>query len=69
MLSVGESLLSEIDGYGEERWHRHDETIAGPRSTLGALAQYSMTVPGQPAFVHASIHLGHLDWLQPARAS
>jgi hypothetical protein len=51
---IADALLGEIEGHPEAEWRT---------GGVGDLAQYAMTVPGQPAFVHAAIHLDELGWL------
>lgn len=64
--AVRDALLAEFGRYGDEDW-----TGAGPGRTpplargTGALAQRIWTVPGQPAFWHAAVHLNQL----PAEAT
>jgi hypothetical protein len=53
------ALLTEIGGYTESEWRSADDS-----RSVGAVAQHAMTVPSQPAYVHAAIHLGELDWLR-----
>jgi hypothetical protein len=45
--AVREAFLAELEGYDDEAW----------QSGVGALAQRVCTVPGQPAFWHAALHL------------
>lgn len=53
------ALLTEIRGYTESEW-----LAAGEGRSVGDLAQHAMTVPGNPSYVHAAIHLGELGWLR-----
>jgi hypothetical protein len=49
---VHDALLEELGRYSEQAWAEADG--------IGALAQRVCTVPGQPAFWHAAIHLRRL---------
>lgn len=55
LLATQDALLAELDRYTDDQWRAP--------GGVGVLAQYAMTVPGQPAYVHAAVHLGELDWL------
>ncbi len=59
LLTVRDALLDEFGQYSERAWAQ-----AGPEPLLadgvGALAQRVWTVPGQPAFWHAAVHLHQL---------
>jgi hypothetical protein len=61
LLSARDALLTEIQAYPESQWQAA-ESDRGP-SGVGAFAQYAMTVPGKPAYVHAALHLDELGWL------
>jgi len=56
LLSTRDALLTEVQSYPESQWDAAE-------SGVGSLAQYAMTVPGQPAYVHAALHLDELGWL------
>jgi hypothetical protein len=59
--AVRDALLDEFSRYDDEQWRA---PIAGTRSgaeSIGALAQYVMTVPGNAPYWHAAIHLGELE--------
>ena len=57
---VRDSLLDELSRYEDEQW-RARTALGHPRvSSVGALAEYVMTVPGSAAYWHAAIHLGLL---------
>jgi len=47
LVTVRDALLTELDEYDEETW----------RSGTGELAQRICTVPGQPSYWHAALHL------------
>lgn len=53
--AVRDALLGELAGHDDASWAR----LAGVRpGSVGALAQYVMTVPGNDPYRHAAIHLG-----------
>jgi len=56
LLSTRDALLTEVQSYANAQWEAAE-------SGVGSLAQYAMTVPGKPAYVHAAIHLDELGWL------
>jgi hypothetical protein len=47
LVTVRDAFLTELDEYDEETW----------QSGTGALAQRVCTVPGQPSYWHAALHL------------
>jgi hypothetical protein len=51
---VHDAVLATLAGHDEASWSR------GGQDGIGALAQRAWTVPGQPAFWHAAIHLRQL---------
>jgi hypothetical protein len=55
LVNVRDALLTEIQRYPEPEWQAAE--------AIGALAQHAMTVPSEPPFVHAAIHLDELGWL------
>ncbi|GII80781.1 hypothetical protein Sru01_57630 [Sphaerisporangium rufum] len=55
--TVRHALLAELTGYGEE-WHARPAVDHERATSLGALAQYAMSVPGAVPYWHAAIHLG-----------
>lgn len=59
LRAVHDAVLGELGRYPGQAW-----TDAGPLPTLaqgiGGLAQKVWTVPGQPAFWHAAIHLNQV---------
>jgi hypothetical protein len=59
LQTTHDALLTELLGYTETEW-----VPDGDAGGVGAMAQHAMTVPGKPSYVHASIHLGELDWIR-----
>ncbi len=55
LVSVRDALLTEIQRYSEAEWQAPE--------AIGEVAQHAMTVPGQPPYVHAALHLDELGWL------
>lgn len=55
LQTVTGALLTEIESYPDHEWRAP--------GAIGSVAQHAMTVPGQPAYVHAAIHLDELGWL------
>jgi hypothetical protein len=55
--SVREALLAELRSYSKEEWRTPLAVDLDPRRSVGSLAQYVMTVPGQHSYWHAAIHL------------
>ena len=47
LVTARDAFLAELEGYDEDVW----------RSGRGALAQRVCTVPGEPAYWHAALHL------------
>jgi len=56
-MSAGEALLAELQSNSEEGWRSPAPVDLDPRRSMGSLAQYVMTVPGQRSYWHAAIHL------------
>jgi hypothetical protein len=54
--AVRQALCDELTRYDDERWSA--AALPGTATSLGALAQYVMTVPGKPPYWHAALHLG-----------
>ncbi len=59
--SVREALLAELRSYSEEEWRTPVPVDLDPRRSVGSLAEYVMTVPGQHSYWHAAIHLHRLS--------
>ena len=57
LVSVRDALLAEIQRYPEPTWQGAE--------AVGELAQRAMTVPGNPPFLHAALHLDEVGWLTP----
>lgn len=59
LRTVRDALLDELSGFSQQTWTEPGTTeeLSGG---IGALAQRVWTVPGQPAFWHAAVHLGEL---------
>jgi len=55
--SVRDALLDELARHDDDMWARPVGVRPG---SVGALAQYVMTVPGNDPYWHAAIHLGEL---------
>jgi hypothetical protein len=55
--SVRDALLAELRGYSEEEWRTPTAFDLDPRHSVGSLAEYVMTVPGQHSYWHVAIHL------------
>ncbi|HEY8454405.1 MAG TPA: maleylpyruvate isomerase N-terminal domain-containing protein [Actinopolymorphaceae bacterium] len=66
-----DALLAELSCYDEYAWVDPTLTVKREVTSIGGLAQYVMTVPGQQAYWHAALHLGvPLDGLtKPASES
>jgi len=56
------SLVAELDGTETMRWETHPFES---ELTVGALAEYVMTVPGRLPYWHAAIHLGADHLMEP----
>lgn len=56
---VRTALLDELKALTDEQWAGAPE-LAHESGSLGGLMQYAMTVPNQPPYWHAAIHLGQL---------
>jgi hypothetical protein len=54
--TVGVAIAAVFEQYTELDWAAHSRSVC---PGVGALAQYVWTVPGQPAFWHAAVHLNH----------
>ena len=52
-----DALLDELAAYTEDAW-TSSSAVPALGDSYGGLAQRVMTVPGQPAFWHAVLHLG-----------
>ena len=63
--AVHSAVLAELGRYTGEAWTRAG-LLPGASHGVGALAQRVGTVPGQPAFTHAAIHLRQLSAVVPA---
>jgi len=59
--SVREALLAQLRGYSDEEWRTPVPVDLDPRRSMGSLAEYVMTVPGQHSYWHAAIHLHRLS--------
>jgi hypothetical protein len=59
LQAVHDALLAEFARYRGQAWTKTGAT-AELRHGIGGLAQKAWTVPGQPAFWHAAIHLGQV---------
>jgi mycothiol maleylpyruvate isomerase-like protein len=59
--SVREALLAELRSYSDEEWRTPLPVDLDPRRSVGSLAEYVMTVPGQHSYWHAAIHLKRLS--------
>jgi hypothetical protein len=59
--SVREALLAQLRGYSDEEWRTPVPVDLAPRRSVGSLAAYVMTVPGQHSYWHAAIHLHRLS--------
>jgi hypothetical protein len=57
---VRDALLARFAEYGDAGWTRAVDLDGVEAPTVGALAQYAMTVPGNDPYWHAAIHLGEL---------
>ncbi|MFF0866969.1 hypothetical protein ACFYUV_34770 [Nonomuraea sp. NPDC003560] len=55
--AVHDAILTDLSRYGAESWDAPG---------LGAVVQRAWTVPGNPAYWHAAIHLGRLPSTPPA---
>jgi hypothetical protein len=53
---ASDALLAELDEMDGPRWE--DWVPFDPSRTIGSLVEYAMTVPRQPPYWHAAIHLG-----------
>lgn len=58
--AVHEALTAELAGYDEQTWTAPlPAPVSGAKpDSMGALAQYVMTVPGNAPYWHAALHLG-----------
>jgi len=59
--SAREALLAELRSYSKEEWHTPLPVDLEPRRSVGSLAEYVMTVPGQHSYWHAAVHLHRLS--------
>lgn len=59
LRAVQDAVLGELARYEGQAWTRAGQMPALARG-IGGLAQRVWTVPGQPAFWHAAIHLNQL---------
>ncbi|MFI6920632.1 DinB family protein [Nonomuraea spiralis] len=55
--SVHDAIVADLSRFGEESWDSPG---------LGAVTQRVWTVPGNPAYWHAAIHLGQVPSIPPA---
>ena len=65
LRAVHGAVLAALGGYDEADWAAARGQEGSQDSSMGELVQRAWTVPGQPAFWHAAIHLRRL----PAAAS
>ncbi|WP_305924582.1 hypothetical protein [Nonomuraea turcica] len=59
--SVHDAILEDLGRLSKESWNDAPQGAQG----VGALAQRVWTVPGQPAYWHAAIHLGQVPSTMP----
>jgi hypothetical protein len=59
LLAVKDAVLAELGRYEGPAWSGRGQAPR-PAQGIGELAQKVWTVPGQPAFWHAAIHLNRL---------
>jgi hypothetical protein len=71
LRAVQDAVLGELACYEGQAWTDAGQIPSLTRG-IGGLAQKVWTVPGQPAFWHAAIHLNHLPlasrWARPESA-
>jgi hypothetical protein len=67
MQAIQDAVLGELGRYEGQAWTGARQ-LPAPREGIGGLAQKVWTVPGQPAFWHAVIHLDQLP-LESRQAS
>jgi hypothetical protein len=60
LRAVHGAILAALDGYDETAWAAPRGEESRQDTSMGALVQAAWTVPGQPAFWHAAIHLRRL---------
>jgi hypothetical protein len=60
LRAVHGAVLAALGGYDEAGWAKPRNHESGRDTSMGALVQRAWTVPGQPAFWHAAIHLRRL---------
>jgi hypothetical protein len=56
--AVRDALVAELSGYADDQWAEPLPIEHPEAASVGALAQYVMTVPGNAPYWHAAIHLG-----------
>jgi hypothetical protein len=60
LRAVHGAALAALGGYDEAGWAAPRDHEGGAETSMGALVQRAWSVPGQPAFWHAAIHLRRL---------